>query len=224
MMAPRRQKRKSRLSRMDAAIDAMLPYGFAENHVRKVTRQLLKEYGGDEGWPFIEEFSYKELIEAILREVEACDQMTTVEHGNPSQTDSKDESLAEDSGIAAEDIVLIGPELPCVADPTCSEVDRNKRGLGLDQTSREKEREITDAARDNVGEIRAAAHPSHTSTPDSASLSPSLPPVNRLRTRRRLPCYGWIESDEEDVNDFMYLAPAVESNPTPSSGAFQKFD
>lgn len=30
----------------------------------------IKEYGGDEGWPFIEDASYNELIAAILRDVD----------------------------------------------------------------------------------------------------------------------------------------------------------
>lgn len=41
-----------------------------------------KEYGGDEGWPFIEEYSYKELIDAILRDAEKDDQEQVAEAGN----------------------------------------------------------------------------------------------------------------------------------------------
>ncbi|CAN4101731.1 unnamed protein product [Withania somnifera] len=74
-MAPRGRPRK-RLSRMDAATDAMTPLGFDKRIVKKTVKQLLKEYGGDEGWAFIEEYGYKELIDAILRGQESNDEDT----------------------------------------------------------------------------------------------------------------------------------------------------
>ncbi|OIT18686.1 hypothetical protein A4A49_43687, partial [Nicotiana attenuata] len=75
-MAPRGRPRK-RLGRIDAAIDAMTPFGFDESLVRKTVNKLLKEYGGNEGWAFIEDCGYKELIEAILRDLESNDEGTT---------------------------------------------------------------------------------------------------------------------------------------------------
>uniref|UniRef100_A0A0V0HN50 Putative flocculation protein FLO11-like n=1 Tax=Solanum chacoense TaxID=4108 RepID=A0A0V0HN50_SOLCH len=75
-MAPRGRPRK-RLSRMDAATDAMTAFGFDERLVQKTVKQLLKEYGGDDGWAFIEEYGYKELIEAILRDQESNDEDST---------------------------------------------------------------------------------------------------------------------------------------------------
>lgn len=69
-MAPRGRARK-RLSRMDAATDAMTAFGFDERLVQRTVKQLLKEYGGDDGWVFIEEYGYKELIDAILRDQES---------------------------------------------------------------------------------------------------------------------------------------------------------
>ncbi|KAL3334277.1 hypothetical protein AABB24_030818, partial [Solanum stoloniferum] len=75
-MAPRGRPRK-RLSRMDAATDAMTAFGFDERFVQKTVKQLLKEYGGDDGWAFIEEYGYKELIEAILRDQESNDEDST---------------------------------------------------------------------------------------------------------------------------------------------------
>ncbi|CAI9091672.1 OLC1v1026756C3 [Oldenlandia corymbosa var. corymbosa] len=45
----------------------MRPMGFPDSVVRKRVRELLKVYGsGDEGWYFIEECSYKLLIETLL--------------------------------------------------------------------------------------------------------------------------------------------------------------
>ncbi|KAI4357391.1 hypothetical protein L6164_001342 [Bauhinia variegata] len=62
-MAPRRRKGNTR---MDAALDAMKPYGFDLKLARKTVSELLKVYGGDQGWIFIEEGSYKLLVETIL--------------------------------------------------------------------------------------------------------------------------------------------------------------
>lgn len=43
----------------------------------------------------------------------------------------------------------------------------------------------------------------------SPSLIPSLPATDTHPPRRRWPCHGWIDSDEdEDPNDFIYLDPA----------------
>ncbi|XVF24066.1 hypothetical protein REPUB_Repub13aG0094800 [Reevesia pubescens] len=55
---------------MDAVIDAMKPFGFPKNLINKTIKELQKVYGED-GWPFIEDASYKVLLEAILEKVEA---------------------------------------------------------------------------------------------------------------------------------------------------------
>ncbi|VFQ77456.1 unnamed protein product [Cuscuta campestris] len=68
-MAPRARTRK-RSTRMDAAVDAMGNLGFDADVVTRVVRELLDIYGGDEAWPFIEEYGYKELIDAVLRDSE----------------------------------------------------------------------------------------------------------------------------------------------------------
>ncbi|GFY84509.1 hypothetical protein Acr_03g0012830 [Actinidia rufa] len=67
-MAPRGRPRKRRLMRMDAAVDHMGLYGFPEELVRGSVKSLLKEYGGDDGWPFIEENGYMVLLNDILKE------------------------------------------------------------------------------------------------------------------------------------------------------------
>ncbi|PIN24902.1 Histone-lysine N-methyltransferase [Handroanthus impetiginosus] len=79
---PRGRPRKPRLTRMDAAVDAMAKLGFPEEKVRKIVKELLKEYGGNEGWPFIEDNSYTELLEALLRDAEENTQLKTVEDEN----------------------------------------------------------------------------------------------------------------------------------------------
>lgn len=57
-------------TRVDAALDAMSPYGFSEELVEEKVRELLNVYGGDVGWIFIEEFSYSLLLDYILAQQE----------------------------------------------------------------------------------------------------------------------------------------------------------
>ncbi|KAA8539619.1 hypothetical protein F0562_026311 [Nyssa sinensis] len=87
-MAPRGRYRKPRITRMDAAIDAMIPFGFSEEIVRRTVKDLLKEYGGDEGWPFLEGDAYNLLIETILDEQDKCE-----------QEERKQEKCAEDENL-----------------------------------------------------------------------------------------------------------------------------
>ncbi|CAN4101730.1 unnamed protein product [Withania somnifera] len=103
-MAPRGRPRK-RLSRMDAATDAMTPLGFDKRIVKKTVKQLLKEYGGDEGWAFIEEYGYKELIDAILRGQESNDEDTLQQKGVSSQ-DERAEDPALQSILGASGTVV----------------------------------------------------------------------------------------------------------------------
>lgn len=65
MAPPRNGRRKVGSMRIDAALDSMRPMGFPDDVVRKSIKDLLKVYGED-GWIFIEEASYKLLIETII--------------------------------------------------------------------------------------------------------------------------------------------------------------
>ncbi|KAI4384528.1 hypothetical protein MLD38_002670 [Melastoma candidum] len=66
-MAPRGNVKKGD-RRVDAALDAMHPYGFDLKVVRLTIRELLKVYDGE--WRFMEEDSYKLLIETIIEKQE----------------------------------------------------------------------------------------------------------------------------------------------------------
>lgn len=70
---PPRGRPKKGLQRIDAAFDALIPLGFSKDIVRNTIKDLLKVYGGDEGWVFIEEASYKLLIDTILEQQEEQD-------------------------------------------------------------------------------------------------------------------------------------------------------
>ncbi|XP_061349476.1 uncharacterized protein LOC133294748 isoform X2 [Gastrolobium bilobum] len=65
-MAPTRRPAKRKLTRMDAALDAMSPYGFPKKLVRRTVDQLLKVYGGNEGWVFVEDSAYTLLVDTLL--------------------------------------------------------------------------------------------------------------------------------------------------------------
>ncbi|XP_045808475.1 uncharacterized protein LOC123902730 [Trifolium pratense] len=73
-MAPKRRSLKKGERRMDAALDAMIPYGFPNKLVRRTVDQLLKVYGGNDGWVFIEDSAYTLLINTLLEQQQQEDQ------------------------------------------------------------------------------------------------------------------------------------------------------
>ncbi|CAI9762222.1 unnamed protein product [Fraxinus pennsylvanica] len=184
--------------RIDAAVDAMISFGFSEEIVRKTVKELLKEYGGDEGWRFIEDNSYIELIEAILRSAE----------GNNQGKSAQDENHMKDAPAEASCVTTVSLQVTETADnalldavgsssvaqlPFAKEFGDKGNGygwgskdIGLDQNSKYKE-------------IDVMGHTTSSSIHCSPPEFPSPPPVTSLPTgRRHLPCFGWLESDEED--------------------------
>ncbi|PUZ70016.1 hypothetical protein GQ55_2G185500 [Panicum hallii var. hallii] len=59
---PRRGER-----RIDAAIDHLAQYGFPRPQIRKIINNLLQLYGRD-GWVFLEEGSYRVVLDKLLEE------------------------------------------------------------------------------------------------------------------------------------------------------------
>lgn len=107
-MAPRRRPRKVGLRRMDAAYDAMAPLGFSKELVRRKVKDLLQVYEGDVGWAFIEEASYKLLIDTILEEQENCEEekhssMDELHHEGPIG-DSEDVASAAGTSSAVPEV------------------------------------------------------------------------------------------------------------------------
>ncbi|XP_066325510.1 uncharacterized protein [Miscanthus floridulus] len=66
-----RPKRGER--RIDAAIDHLAQYGFAKPQIRKIINNLLQLYGRD-GWVFLEEGSYRVVLDKLLEEQTQEDQ------------------------------------------------------------------------------------------------------------------------------------------------------
>ncbi|KAL3521193.1 hypothetical protein ACH5RR_019342 [Cinchona calisaya] len=242
-MAPRRRPKKARNTRIDAAIDAMTKtYGFSEEIVKRVAKQLLKEYEGDqgdEGWFFIEQYSYQELIDAILRDQEQNDQDNPLsdqkEDASPENNSLPDE-MAEDHALADD----VGPFVENGLETNYREdvnhllpadkCGKHRKDIGLYESSSQEERAIANCHNDVESNSRAnrlmvsppplpPTTPLGTSLPSQSEKSPVLSPssripspprVNSVGSKRRPPFNGWIESDgEEEVDDFMELTPAT---------------
>ncbi|MFX6572797.1 hypothetical protein ABTG52_07370 [Acinetobacter baumannii] len=109
----------------NGCLDAMTPYGFSGLRVRQTVRQLLKEYGGNEGWPFIEAYAYKELIDAILRDGQASNgHMESVEGQNSSKPEEEGGDVSGTSVAITGEKDIQEPELPSApSNVACPEMD-----------------------------------------------------------------------------------------------------
>ncbi|KAK6933029.1 WIYLD domain [Dillenia turbinata] len=218
-MAPRRRASKVGLRRMDAAIDAMKPYGFPKSLVEKTVKRLLEVYDGDEGWPFIEEFSYKLLIEAILepqeKEVDDLVQNEAVDGDDgPPQNEAADGDHAGPSSMAEispaqeppgpnEELAVIDADKERDHAPQVKRYLQGWRGSGLDESSHEAQ--VEDGTSKNFGSDQVVADEEEeiNSTEDTPDME-QLPCITNRRSR---PSYGWlgVENDEDDI---VLLAPA----------------
>ncbi|KAK4790361.1 hypothetical protein SAY86_017665 [Trapa natans] len=91
-MPPRGRKKND--TRMDAALDAMGAMGFARAMVKAIVKELLKVYT-KEGWPFIEDNSYRLLIETILEKQEELDSKQVALHGGENPAESSAGPLSQ---------------------------------------------------------------------------------------------------------------------------------
>ncbi|XP_072996132.1 uncharacterized protein [Typha latifolia] len=101
--------RKVGLKRIDAAMDALVPLGFPKEVVRRTIKNLLNVYEGDAGWVFIEEASYKLVIETILEEQEKEAIEEEANAGNALM--AQDEQVVEVGGSSSHFDAL--PDEPC---------------------------------------------------------------------------------------------------------------
>ncbi|CAH9097658.1 unnamed protein product [Cuscuta europaea] len=189
-MPPRNKRPKKGLHRIDAALDAMRPLGFANDAVRKSVKDLLKVYG-DEGWIFIEEGSYRVLIDALLS----------------GETESVQEPDAEKR------CVLDSSNLQRNAETSANEQGSEMVSVDYDRDSKvideigvsDKEMENQSKCIDKT--IRAETRPFGVAKDidDTQQLhvgfasKSSLPKMETKSSNRlKKPCYGWISDDEED--------------------------
>ncbi|XP_052199870.1 uncharacterized protein LOC127806546 isoform X2 [Diospyros lotus] len=229
-MAPRRRSRKPGLTRMDAAVDAMLPFGFSDNLVQRKVKELLKEYGGDEGWPFIEADAYKILIDAILDEQEGeaepdkCSQGENICLDEPLQVERiGDCSVAAEAGPSS----LVLPICSNVAGATVQTIETDREhaqpaegdGERREANALDQGGSLMDEDNDNSTgydnfESQMQLDNARLQSPPSASCS--IPATDNLLTVMRKPLYGWIGSDEEE--DFIELTPALRKVSFESAG------
>ncbi|GMY08089.1 Histone-lysine N-methyltransferase [Fagus crenata] len=214
-MAPRR---KPKNTRMDAALDAMRPYGFSDQFVRETVKNLLKVYGED-GWYFFENDSYNVLLETLLEK-----QTNGAEGKDSSQDDieappagpspfselilpscSKPEAtytpLQTNEALDSTPQTLEALDTASTSHPDAEEGSSLEEGEIRDLKDSKLEKCFGNDHMDNVtgnndedsGGIKHLGNNLNCSPPGIHSPQPVYNPP----TQRRRPYYGWIGSDEE---------------------------
>ncbi|OWM69970.1 hypothetical protein CDL15_Pgr025819 [Punica granatum] len=82
---------------MDAALDAMGAMGFEEGVVKAAVKELLKLYTG-KGWRFIEDDSYRVLIDKLLEEPEQPELLQVPEPTGPADYQNSQEGVHGEDG------------------------------------------------------------------------------------------------------------------------------
>ncbi|KAJ7959711.1 Histone-lysine N-methyltransferase [Quillaja saponaria] len=208
-MAPRRRPGKRGITRYDAALDAMRPYGFPEKLVMEKVKELLKVYGGDDGWVFVEEASYTLLIDTILAEKDdflqdearredkseasAATPTTGITEASGSNQGALD-TLQQNSD--ALDSASQTNEVHACTSITNHEID----GKDFLQPADETEGGYQEGIKLDMGNQKIQV--------DNVFTQPSQPIDNLpLPPQRRKPCHGWINHDGDD-EDLVYLTPS----------------
>ncbi|KMZ64411.1 Histone-lysine N-methyltransferase [Zostera marina] len=176
-MAPTRKKKKG-LDRIDAAVDAMRPMGFSRSTTVKAVNKLLKVYGGNDGFIFIEEACYKVLLDELLPE-EGQEEPAMMSLDGRSQ-DECELVAVEKGGMIEAGFV----DAQCQDE--CELVAVEKGGMI------------------EAGFVDAQCLSSF--DPGSCSRQ-ALEDEERLKTKpkvplkRRQPCYGWLSESDSDCDE-----------------------
>ncbi|PON69040.1 WIYLD domain containing protein [Parasponia andersonii] len=229
-MARRRLKRGN--TRMDAALDAMGPMGmgFPKDSVRQTVKELLKVYGGDEGWPFIEENCYSILLDALVEK-----QQNDFPQKDVSQDDARKDiepSTAESScGVMSE---AVNAKLP--TDDALNSVSQSTKALDFEAhtseagaedcnnppTKEERRGDCNDDKLDinfgttNMDDVQDFGTNEHLGcVKDSGSdKRVANTPFHSTKlegfasSRKRRPYHGWISgNDDNDDNNLVELTP-----------------
>ncbi|EEF35512.1 uncharacterized protein LOC8270455 [Ricinus communis] len=212
-MPPRRAP-KVGLKRIDAALDALRPMGFSPDLIRKTVQSLLKAYGGDEGWPFLEENSYRLVIESILEELEKPER----EDDGPKMLEngsSKDEIIEEK---AKAQVHYPSDHYKRVQSPSIESPPQKKHAMVVHTPSINTTPGANAVPCSLKGETsQVKLERKLPSSEISAGVSsPQLfspPPVESRPAQRRKPCYGWLSSDDEEEPDLVNLVSATSRPP-----------
>ncbi|KVI09894.1 WIYLD domain-containing protein [Cynara cardunculus var. scolymus] len=164
---------------MDAAIDAMAPFGFTEEVVVAKMRELLKEYGGQNGYGFIELDAYTVLLEALLADQEKGNCEGQNQEQIPYGKTSKANELVEGEKVEGEE----GHEISPADISVCS----SSRLTIPPPPQPQPQPPILDAVL-----------PLPPLPPSPPVTDAALPPPENAQPRRRKPCHGWISDDNEE--------------------------
>ncbi|ONK68378.1 uncharacterized protein A4U43_C05F10800 [Asparagus officinalis] len=192
-MAPRGRTKKTGLQRIDAAFDHLMPFGFSKLVISKTIKNLLKVYGGDEGWVFIEEACYKVVIDTILEQQENEEKDNKME----VEREDADTSMALEICNPVVDAVETSSHPELISDglhsgpggvALISDKDRHEDELPdvIDATS------STVVTRDTSQSILQLTSPSSNAEPCQLQES------NGVVRHRRQPCYGCISESESE--------------------------
>ncbi|XP_021664984.2 uncharacterized protein LOC110653580 isoform X2 [Hevea brasiliensis] len=204
-MPPRTGRaRKVDLKRIDAAVDALRLMGFPEAVVRRTA------YGGDEGWTFIEEGSYKLLVDSILEEQEKSER----ENNEPKLLENSDPILLIENGVSKDGIIqdATGAQVHSshgyskrVQSPS---IESPSKKLALQvhsaQSHCSSSTVVLEAApcsfKDETchGKLGRELPSSQISAGVSSPQLFSPPPVESLLAQEGKPCYGWLSDDDEE--------------------------
>ncbi|XP_021828488.1 uncharacterized protein LOC110768923 isoform X3 [Prunus avium] len=206
-----RGRPRKRNSRMDAAIDAMTrEMGFDERLVRATVKELLKVYGvrgsPDQGWPFIEEFSYKLLIEQLLEKQE--------DGAENRDAAPLDDAAPPDNAVPPDDAAPLGDAAPSDDAAPYDDADDASSAVGPSSIvilptfsgavdSKLQTQDACDSTSQNNGLIHALLI--------KTTGAKECLPVDTLALRRRKPCYGWAFSNDGEGPVELKSGPLPES-------------
>lgn len=173
-----------RNTRTDAALDAMRPYGFADNEICAAVNDLLKNvYGGDEGWFFIEDASYSVLIDRLIEVSTKKDASQDNGVAETSASGHSDEVVHEAVIDALHDIAM--DPAPCSDEALNSKApmsDTGVKGCNIPAAVKGEKREVSE----------------HIKLERNSSLMCK-------------PCHSWISDDDlDDLVDILPRAPLPE--------------
>ncbi|XP_022134195.1 uncharacterized protein LOC111006514 isoform X2 [Momordica charantia] len=187
-MAPRVRSRKRGNLRIDAALDAMAPFGFSPKLVRDTVKELLSVYGGDDGWVFIEEGSYTLLIDTIL------DKLKDGVHEENERAEIHEEtSIAGCSSNPRDELTV--KEIDDVLISPYEDNEAFRITTPLSTIDSEGRYRIDDAGPGDDDHFR--------SPPNQSAPAAHTPKISRR------PYHGWISSNDKK-EDLVHLPPDPE--------------
>ncbi|CAL9777942.1 unnamed protein product [Musa acuminata subsp. burmannicoides] len=162
------KKAEEGLKRIDAALDALLPYGFSKETICSTINKLLKVYDDNAAWYLIEEGSYSLVIETILEE---------------QKQEAREEGRTREEATASR----ISSNVAQAEEPV------NWKDISSTDLNQGLEHKVNGGGQPNLTarEVEPLSASSSGCHQNLSNQFISLRP-------RRLPCYGWISEDEDE--------------------------